>query len=431
MTGEAMHALLERLFPIQRGLTGDGNRLTLRILAEHLPGLEVREIPSGTTVGDWTIPAEWNVDEAWIRDEDGRTLVDLAAHGLHLASGSKPFRGWLSFEELRSHLHTHPDDRTAIPYRTNYYRDDWDFCLSAESLERDFRPGCRYEVLVGARRDPAGSLTLAELVLPGRDPRPVVVSTYICHPWMANDNLSGVVVATALARRLAGIDRSRTWRFVFAPETLGTLAWAAPIRQELSESCLGGIVLSTCAGPGRAGWKGTMEGADHWLDRAMGEVVRERFPEAVRWSFDPHGSDERQLSSPGLRIPCVSFHQARYYDWPGYHSSLDTASSVTPRALSDALAVHVALADRIEQERFPERVSVPGEAMLGPKGLYPALGGAMLPGQELSELDMILWLQFSADGRTPVCEMARRHGGDPATWDAIASRMVEKGVLHG
>lgn len=428
MTGGEMRALLERLYPVQRGLTGDGNRHTLSVLRGFLPELRVEEVPCGTRVGDWTVPPEWNLDEAWIRDAEGCVLVDVREHGLHVASGSAPFQGRMRGSELLAHLrvHEHPD---AIPYRTNYYRDDWDFCLTRRQLERDFRADAEYDVLIAARKDPAGSLTFGELVLPGRDPRPVVVSTYICHPWMANDNLSGVVVSAALAQELSKRDRERTWRFVFAPETLGTLAWASSRREALVE-CLAGVVLSTCAGPGRPGWKGCFLGEGHWLDRAMGRAARSVCPDAVRWEFDPHGSDERQLSSPGLRIPCVSFHQARYYDWDGYHSSLDVPAVVTPAALDRALRVNLELAEDLETMRFPRRCVEPGEAMLGPRGLYPAIGGGLLPGEAMSELDMILWIQFLSDGRMPVRAMHERFGGDEREWNRIADKLVEGGVLH-
>ncbi|HQF56087.1 MAG TPA: DUF4910 domain-containing protein [Fibrobacteria bacterium] len=424
-----MHALLERLFPIRRGLTGNGNRRTLSILREFLPGLEILEIPCGSRAGDWTIPPEWNLEEAWIKDSDGRILLDASEHGLHVASGSAPFHGHMKGRELIPHLHTHPIAH-AIPYRTNYYRDDWDFCLTRERLERDFEEDGFYEVMVGAKKDPRGSLSLGELVLPGKDPRSIVVSTYICHPWMANDNLSGVVVTAALARKLSTMELDKTWRFVFAPETLGTLAWAAARRGSLAEGCLAGIVMSTCAGPGRPGWKGCFLGPDHWLDRAMGRAARGVCPESVRWDFDPHGSDERQLSSPGLRIPCVSFHQARYYDWEGYHTSLDTPETVSPEALERALAVNARLADELEGMRLLRRTTEPGEAMLGPRGLYPEFGGAVLPGQNMSELDMVLWLQFLSDGQTPVSAIAERFGGNTDAWNRVADRMVAGGVFH-
>lgn len=430
ISGSILHRRLERLFPILRSLTGPGNRETLAILAESLPGLDVVEVPSGTGVWDWTVPPEWSVREAWIRDARGRTLVDLRDHGLHLVSYSRPFRGRLSFQELQPHLHVHETDREAIPYRTSYYREDWGFCLPRRILETEFDPAGEYEVLVDSALDSAGSLSLGELVLPGRSERSVVVSTYICHPWMANDNLSGVVVAAALAECLAKLDRKWTWRFVFAPETLGTLAWCAR-NEDVVRHAAAGLVLSTCAGPGRPGWKGCFLGERHWLDRLAARVVRARFPDAVRWPFDPHGSDERQLSSPGMRLPTISFHQARYYDWPGYHSSLDTAGSVTPKALEDALSIHLDLAGAIESERLPTRLIGAGEAMLGPRGLYPTQGGALLPGQERTDLDLILWLQFLCDGSRNLTELAEMLGVGELEIGRIADVLVAGGVLHG
>src|ERR1043165_5627086 len=329
-----MYALVEELYPICRSITGDGLRETLDRIERHLPAAMTRtEVPTGTPVLDWTVPRAWNTRDAWIAAASGARVVDFRASNLHVVNYSVPVRAQMSLAELRPHLHTLPDHPDWIPYRTSYYAETWGFCLRQRQL--DPMPDGHYDLCIDATLAP-GHLTYGELVLPGDAADEVLISAHVCHPSLCNDNLSGIAVATALARELAARPRRRwTYRFIFAPGTIGAIVWLAQhrgvvarVRAGLTLTCLGSAHPFT--------YKRTVGGAAE-IDRAAAIVLRDRGAGDHLIDFFPYGYDERQYNSPGFRAPVGSLMRGRHGMFPEYHTSADDLGFISAERLAESL----------------------------------------------------------------------------------------------
>lgn len=366
--GRQMHDLVTRLFPIHRSLTGDGVRETLSILGEHLPGLNVHEVPSGTKCFDWEIPREWRVNEAYIVDPSGNKLCDISKNNLHLVGYSIPVDDTFSLEELRPHLHSLPEQPDAIPYMTSYYRDYWGFCISDSEMQR-LKPG-DYRVVIDSELFD-GSLTYGELFIPGETEQEVFVSTYICHPSMANDELSGPVVATFAAAWVQAVDRRLSYRFVFVPETIGAIAFLSNCHQELKRNVVAGFNLSCIGDDGAYSMVESRKG-NSLADEVARHVLRHTDANFKQYSFLHRGSDERQYCSPGIDLPLVTLSRSKFGEYPEYHTSLDDLNLVTESGLAGGLDVLIKCFQCLESnQRF--RLNVPCEPQLGKRGLYPNL----------------------------------------------------------
>ena len=437
--------LLRDLFPICRSITGDGVRQTLRALQQVTP-FQIHEVPSGTPCFDWIVPDEWNARDAYIADESGRRLVDFQQSNIHLVNYSMPFEGTLTFDELAPHLHSLPDLPNAIPYRTTYYNRSWGFCLTHEQLETLDRQA-RYRVKVDTTLQP-GSLTYGEALLPGTSGEEYLVSTYCCHPSLANDNLSGPVLWTLLLRELAARPHRHAYRFIIIPETIGALAYLAA-NQRVMHEIDGGFVVTTVAGPGKFGYKRSFEGK-HRIDRIVRQMFKELDLEYIEYPFDVNGSDERQFSSPGFRLPTGTICKDKYYEYPYYHTSLDDLDFVSAANLTATLGLYRMAIEMLEQDRPYRSLNPHGEPMLGKRGLYPKVGGsikqqAAAPAGEHAgrayqvsperilygnELDAIRWLLFHADGWTGLLEIAERTGLPVRQLHEVAQKLVEGGLLE-
>lgn len=398
-TGAELHAFARELYPICRSITGDGFRQTMRLLRQRIP-LELREVPSGTQVFDWTVPREWNVREAWIADPSGNRIVDLRDHTLHLVSYSTPVRQRMSLAELRPHLHALPNQPDLIPYRTSYYKDDWGFCLTQRQLAS--LPEGEYEVCIDSTLAP-GHLTYGELVLPGETTDEILLSIHSCHPSLANDNLSGMVIATALATRLAAMPRRHTFRFLFIPGTIGSITWLA-LHQEQAPRIKHGLVLSCLGDPGSSTYKRSRRG-DAMVDRAAAHVLRHA-GEHTLLDFIPYGYDERQYCSPGFNLAVGCLTRTPNGKFPEYHTSADNLEFITPAALADSLEKVERIIEILEQDGRWVNQNPYGEPQLGRRGLYRATGGQNLPGFEMA----LLWVLNFSDGEHPLLEIAERAG---------------------
>lgn len=427
LTGE-LETYLCRLFPICRSLTGEGNRKTLRILSEIIP-LVQHEVPSGKNVYDWTIPEEWNIRDAWIKAPDGKRVVDFQKSNLHVVSYSEPVRLTLNWDQLKPHLYVHPELPNAIPYRTSYYKRDWGFCVTHEQFEELKKLQSTYEVVIESELKP-GSLTYGEYLLPGRSQKEILISCYICHPSMANDSLSGVVITAFLARYLTNLkDRHWSYRIVFVPETLGAIAYCALNEKKMREIDMG-LVITTAGGPGRMGYKQSWN-PHHPINRMVEDVFHESGEDFITYPFDIHGSDERQYSSQGFRINCATVCKDRYYEYPEYHSSLDNLDFVTAENLAKTLGFYQRLLVKLESRQVYKNVIPNGEVMLSRHDLYPTHGGAQRP--ELcgrSELDLILWLLFLCDGQKSLEDIALELGVQIEALVPIVQKLEKKGILE-
>jgi len=417
--------LLRDLFPICRSLTGEGVRQTLRQL-KAVANFEMHEVPSGTKCFDWVVPDEWNVRDAFIADLTGERLVDFRRSNLHLASYSVPFDGVVSFEELDTHLHSLPALPEAIPYRTTYYNRDWGFCLThrqRETLDRN----ADYRVVIDATLQPGG-LTYGECLLPGTSGEEYLVSSYCCHPSLANDNLSGVILWTLLLRELQSRPHRHAYRFILVPETIGAIAYLSLHKEEMRRVS-GGLIPTTVAGPGKFGFKRTYLG-DHRIDRVIELTLREQRLDYVAYPFDINGSDETQYSAPFFRIPIGTISKDKYYEYPFYHTSLDNLEFISAGGLIDSLKLYMLTIEKLELDVQYESQNPYSEPMLGKRGLYPPTGGSIkqsavdpskshldrtysIGGDNVaygSELDAIRWVMFTADGSTGLLEVAETSG---------------------
>ncbi|MFJ6522669.1 DUF4910 domain-containing protein [Streptomyces filamentosus] len=415
-----MHALVERLYPLRRSITGDGVRATLDIVAEHLP-LEVHEVPTGTPVLDWTVPQEWNVRDAYVADASGRRVVDLAASALHVLGYSVPVAARMPLSELRGHLHTLPDQPSLVPYRTSYYEPEWGFCLAQDVL--DALPDGEYEVRIDSTLAD-GHLTYAEHVVPGEVEEEVLVSCHVCHPALANDNMAGVAVAVFLARELAERKPHHTYRFLFAPGTIGAITWLARNRERVGRVAHG-LVLACAGDPGSVTYKRSRRG-DAEIDRVLRYVLAASGrPHEIR-EFTPYGYDERQFCSPGFDLPVGSLTRTPYAEYPEYHTSADDPDFVSPAALADTLAVCREAFAVLDRNRRYVSLSPYGEPQLGRRGLYGALGGR----SDAKQAQMaMLWVLNLADGGHDLLDVAERSGLPFDTIADAADALAGAGLL--
>jgi aminopeptidase-like protein len=392
--------LMEELYPICRSITGDGVRATLQAVGRRIP-LAVTEVPSGTRVFDWEVPREWNIRGAWIKDSAGRTVVDFRNHTLHVMSYSVPVRAQLSLEELRPHLHTLPDHPDWIPYRTSYYSEDWGFCLTHRQLQQ-LRED-RYDVQIDSTLV-QGNLTYAECLIPGKTDEEFLVFTHVCHPSLCNDNLTGIALATLTASEL-GKERPRlSYRFVFAPGTIGSISWLARNEQRLA--CVRhGLVVGLLGDRGPLTYKRSRRGqAD--IDRIAALVLDELGAGARCIDFSPYGYDERQLCSPGFNLPVGRLTRTPNGEYPEYHSSADDFDLLDRGAFEQsarAFASMVALADR---NATYVNQNPKCEPRLGKRGLFRQVGGTD-PGEFAHAL---LWVLNQSDDRHSLLDIAERSG---------------------
>lgn len=415
-----MHDLIRELYPICRSITGRGVRDTLDSIRRHIP-LTVHEVPSGTQVLDWTVPREWNIREAYIKDPRGSVVVDFKQSNLHVVGYSVPVRTKLPLKELREHLFTLPEAPELIPYRTSYYREAWGFCLSQRQL--DALSDGEYEVVIDATLAD-GSLTYGELHVPGSSQEEILFSCHTCHPSLCNDNLSGIALTTFLAKHLTGTARRFSYRFLFLPSTIGSITWLHRNRERLGLIRHGLVV--TCVGdPGRFRYKRSRRG-DAEIDSVVPYVLRASGSEHECVDFYPYGYDERQYCSPGFNLPVGSLTRSSHGRYPEYHTSADNMSLVRPECLEESLARYLDVVRILEGNARYENRAPFGEPQLGKRGLYKAAGGPL--GDTSDEMAMLWVLSFS-DGSHSLLDIAIRSGISFETLRRNADALLTAGLL--
>ncbi|MCX7818370.1 MAG: DUF4910 domain-containing protein [Kiritimatiellae bacterium] len=419
--GAELYRLCARLYPLFRSLTGEGVRATLAILRQ-VCDLQVRGLCSGEPILDWTVPLEWTVREAWLRSPSGELLADVRQHNLQLVGYSVPFRGHLDREALRPHLHSLPERPDWIPYRTSYWTRDWGFCLPHRRIER-LEPGS-YEVCVDTELAP-GEMNWGERLLPGTLREEILITTHICHPSMANDNCSGMAIAAQLAAEFARAGgHRRTLRFLFAPGTVGAIAWLARHR-ELLPRIRHVIVLAGLGDPGPLSIKHTRRG-DTELDAAALAVARSSGRTVVELPFAPYGYDERQYSSPGFDLPTIVVSRSPFGTYPEYHTSADNLDFIQSEALADSYLFVRELIRELDSARHPVNLRPFGEPQLGRRGLYASVGGD----SHARERQMaMLWVLNLADGRATVDQIVRRSNLPQARVEEAIAALEQAGLL--
>jgi aminopeptidase-like protein len=418
-SGGAMHELVTELYPICRSITGDGLRQTLARLAQEIP-LVRHEVPTGTRAFDWTVPREWNVRDAYVKDPGGARVIDFRRHNLHLVNYSVPVHRKMTLAELRPHLHSLPEQPDLIPYRTSYYRESWGFCLPHRQLQA--LPDTEYEVCVDATLED-GHLTYGECLLQGETEDEILVSCHACHPSLADDNLSGLVVATFLAKHLMGVRRRHSVRFVFAPGTIGAITWLSR-NEAVTRNIRHGLVL-TCIGDRASFTYKRSRRGDAPIDRAMEHVLRHADPGHRVVPFSPYGYDERQYCSPGFDLPVGCLMRSHHGQFAQYHTSADNLDFVTPDALAGAFGLLLSVFEVLEHDARLVNQQPKCEPQLGRRGLYGP-GGGGTP----RELEMaMLWVLNLSDGDHSLLDIARRSEMPFATVREAAERLQRHDLL--
>jgi aminopeptidase-like protein len=394
--GELMHRLMEKLYPICRSITGDGVRKTLKIIQEVIP-LKIHEVPSGTKVFDWEIPKEWNIRDAYILDEEGRKIIDFKKSNLHVVSYSIPVDKMVTLDELQNHLYSIEEQPDAIPYITSYYKERWGFCVT-HNQRMQLKKG-KYRVYIDSELND-GSLTYGELIIPGQSEKEVFLSTYVCHPSMANNELSGPVLTTYLAKWILSSPRKYTYRIVFIPETIGSITYINKNMDTMKANMIAGFNIS-CVGDERAYSYLSSRNGNTLADKVALNILKFRKLDFKSYSFLERGSDERQYCSPGVDLPVASIMRSKFGEYPEYHTSLDNMDLVTPAGLQGSFDVYTECIELIEKNET-YKVNCFGEPQLGKRGLYPTLStkesGRMVR-------DMMNFLAY-ADGKNDLVDIS-------------------------
>jgi aminopeptidase-like protein len=422
--------LLKKLFPIPRSITGEGTRKTLRILQELVPELNIVEYPSGEKVYDWIIPLEWEIKEAWIKNSRGEIILDYKNNPLHVVFYSQPVHKILPFCELKKHLYYLPNLKEAIPYRTFYYTKDWGFCLSFNDFKRYFKENEHYEVFIDATFK-KGSLSIGEIVIKGKSKKEYLISTYICHPNLANDNLSGIIVTAFIAKKLIENQKNLnySYRIIFVPETIGAISYCAHNEKVMRNIDIG-LVITTCGSPGKFGYK--MSSDENCEVNQMVEDVFADFGinDFIKYPFSLAGSDERQYSSQAFRINCVTITKDKYYEYPYYHTSLDDLNFVKAEFVNQSLNLYLHfILNYLDKNLFYKATKTHCEVFLSKYELYPKLGGAFLPKSRLKKHEVILYLMFYCDGDTSLYNISKKLEVNLQATYEIAIQLENKGLL--
>ncbi len=420
--GKDMYELVRELYPICRSITGDGVRESLKIIGKHIP-LKVFEVPSGKKVFDWIVPKEWNIKDAYIKNSKGEKIVDFKKCNLHVLNYSVPINKKVSLEELKEHVFTLPEHPDWIPYVTSYYKENWGFCMSHkqfESLEED-----EYEVVIDSSFK-EGSLTYGEMFIEGESKEEILVSCYVCHPSMCNDNLSGVALSTFLAKFLLSEKNLKySYRFLFIPETIGAIAWLS-LNEKKVEKIKGGIVATCVGDSGNLTYKMSRKG-NSLIDKVMEKVLKDSGEDYSILDFVPTGSDERQFCSPGFDLPVGSLIRTLYGIFPEYHTSADNLDFVQAKYLADSFEKCMKGIFILENDAKYMNLNPKCEPQLGRRGLYRQTGGLKWINTDETA---IIWVLNFSDGKNSLLDIAIRSGIEFEKIKGAADALVLKGLLE-
>jgi aminopeptidase-like protein len=399
-SGKFMYELAERLYPICRSITGNGVRDTLSILKEFIP-LKIEEVPSGTKVLDWEIPDEWNVSDAWVKNSNGEKIVDFKKLNLHLLNYSLPVDKTIDLEELKEHLHTLPEYPDWIPYRTAYYSRQWGFCISHNQFQRLTEGD--FHIYIDSEIKP-GSLTYGEVLIPGNTKEEVLFSCHICHPSLCNDNLSGIVLAAKLSDILKTMTLHYSYRFLFIPGTIGSIAWLSR-NEDTVKNIKHGVVLTLLGDSTPFQYKKSRQGNTE-IDRIMEYLLKDEIGSKML-DFSPYGYDERQFCSPGFNLPVGRLSRTPFEEFPEYHTSADNLDFIGANNLSDSLEFLLKVISVVEGNKKWINLNPKGEPQLGKRGLYKTIGGQRL--QKNYQM-ALLWILNLSDGGYSLLDIAKKSG---------------------
>ena len=422
LIGEEMYRLISRLYPICRSITGNGVRQSLAIMREYLP-LKVHEVPTGTAVFDWTIPNEWNINDAYIKNGRGEKIVDIKNSNLHVLNYSIPVKGNFSLAELKSHLFSLPDRPGLVPYRTSYYEENWGFCVSHSQFQE--MQDAEYEVVIDSTLQP-GSLTYAEYYLPGESKDECLITCHICHPSLCNDNLSGISVVLFLAKILTTKKNRLSYRFLFIPGTIGAIAWLSLNESNLS-NIKAGLVATLLGDASPLTYKKTRNG-NATIDQAVTHYLRHSGEDYRLIDFSPYGYDERQFNSPGISLPVGSLTRSQYGQYPEYHTSADNLELISGEKLEASLKAYLSIIDILDNNVIYINQISRCEPQLGTRGLYRIIKGENVEESELRKMAM-LWCLNLSDGNYSLLDIADKAAISFEVIKQIAAILEKEGLL--
>jgi len=418
--GLEMHRFMGELYPICRSITGYGVRETLRIISQRIP-IEIHNVPTGTQVFDWTVPKEWNIRDAYVKNSRAERIIDFRQSNLHVVNYSIPVEKRMTLAELRPHLHTLPDHPDWVPYRTSYYHENWGFCIAHNQLAK--LNDEEYEVCIDSSLEP-GFLTYGEYFLPGESPDEVLISCHVCHPSLANDNLSGIALASFLAKHVSTETRRYSYRFLFIPGTIGSITWLSQHESEAARIKHGLVLASLGTGDGFT-YKKSRRG-DAEIDRVICNVLRHSGRSYEIRDFSPYGYDERQFCSPGFNLPVGCLMRTPNGQFPEYHTSADDMKFVKPALLAESLDVVLRILSVLDNNDVYVNQNPKCEPQLGKRGLYRTMGGDSA--QPLNELAM-LWVLSLSDGKHSLMDIAEHADLYFGVAEAAAKALRNAGLL--
>jgi len=417
---QEMYQLISEMYPICRSITGNGFRETLHWIKKHIE-LTQHEVPTGTQVFDWTVPKEWNIKDAYVKNSKGERIIDFNKSNLHVVNYSVPVKQKIHLEELKKHLFTLSDRPDWIPYRTSYYKESWGFCLSHKQfLELQDE---EYEVCIDSSLED-GHLTYGEYYLKGEKPDEVLISCHACHPSLCNDNLSGIAIATFLAKYLSQINLSYSYRFIFIPGTIGSITWLS-LNENQVHKIKHGLVLTCLGDPGKSTYKKSRRG-DAEIDKAVTHVLKHSGKDSEIIDFFPYGYDERQFCSPGFNLPVGCFMRTPHNCYPEYHTSADNLELVQPQYLADSFSKCFSVLHILENNKKYLNQNPKCEPQLGKRGLYGAIGGQT--DTKMREMAM-LWVLNLSDGNHSLLDIADRSSMSFDSINQAADALLEHDLL--
>jgi len=400
--GNEIHGMISEMYPICRSITGNGFRDTLRIISKYIP-IKVKEVPSGTKAFDWTIPKEWNIKDAYVKNSKGKKIIDFQKSNLHVVNYSIPIKAKMPLSELKKRIFTLPDKPKLVPYRTSYYEENWGFCMSHDDFIK-LKEG-EYEVMIDSSLS-QGSLTYGEYFIKGKSKDEIIISAHSCHPSLCNDNLSGVAVAATIGRELSEIKTKYSYRFLFIPGSIGSITWLSQNEDKIS-NVKGGLVLSGIGDSGNIHYKKSRNG-DGLLDKAMAHVLKQSQEAAKMIEFSPFGYDERQYCSPGINLSVGCFMRTPYSEYPEYHTSADNLDFVKAESLADSFGVCMKALGVLEGDGIYLNLNPKCEPQLGKRGIYKAMGEQK---DNVKKMQMaMLWVLNFSDGKNSLLDIAERSG---------------------
>ena len=414
----------DRLWPINRSLTGNGVRESFEVLSE-LVDFKLNEVPSGTECFDWNVPPEWNVKQAWIKDSKGNIIVNFAENNLHLLGYSEPFSGFLTYEELKNNIYTLPEQPKWIPYLTSYYKRRWGFCMSHEQFLK-LNQNETFQVHIDSTLDENGFMTLGEAVIKGESEKEVFFSTYICHPSLANNELSGPLVSAFIYSKLKEKkDLKYTYRFAFVPETIGSICLLSQQGENFKTNMIAGFNITCIGDDGNFTYKKSRQG-NCLTDRASQLILNQTEKEFNLVDFFPSGSDERQYCSPGFNLPVGSVMRTMYGVFPEYHTSADNKDFISFSAMEESVNKYLDIIELIEKNDFYINRIPNCEPQLGKRGLYPTIGGQK---GKKSSLEGMMWLLNLCDGQHDLIDISIRSKIDVKDLYPILDKLIENKII--